>query len=214
RILPQALKARPSALGWSPWRTRTRAKTSRVAQTLTEAEFRLAANPPAGSYAAGHGHSFAYLLGAPDRPAMVELLSRLAATAPWLSDAQLQDLAVHCSRSAAVARESGQDEVRIALTAAGQAQLAGLAAAARALLPDLRTGMLTTRPGIYAAAGLVSPATAARSPGATEADGTAGEAGCAGEAGTSGLSGRVGLVISAQPDELANLPQRQLSRIL
>jgi enediyne polyketide synthase len=226
RTWPRAVKARPPSPGWSPWHPRTRS---------TEPAIRLAASRTTGTYAAGPAHSFAYLLGAPDRPAMVELLSRLAATAPWLSDAQLQDLAVHCSRSAAVARESGQDEVRIALTASGQEQLAGLAATARKLVATLKSGILTTRPGIYAAVGPVRPAAAAGPGGPAEAAGSRVEAdargpadaagtadvsgaaevtGAAGVVGSAGMSGRVGLVIAAQPDELADLPQRQLSRIL
>ena len=193
RVLPRATKHRPA---------------SRTAPRVAEAVLRMPAGHPAETYAGGPGHSFAYLLAASDRPAMVELLSRLAASAPWLSDAQLQDLAVHCSRSAAAAREFGQDKVRIALIASGQEQLAGLAAAAGALVPTLPSGIMTARPGIYAAAGPVSPAPAS---GPTE---PAGVAGSALEGESAGMPGRVGLVISAQPDDLANLPQRQLSRIL
>jgi len=296
RAWPRAVKARPPSPGWSPWHTRTRSKTSQTTPKLTEPAIRLAVSRPPGTYAVAPGHAFAYLLRAPDRAAMVGLLSRLAATVPWLSDAQMQDLAVHCSRSAADARASGRDEVRIALIASDQDQLAGLAAAARTLVPTLKSGILTVRPGIYAAVGPVGPAAAARPVGPAEAAGPAGPAetagsaveaereradaagpadaagsavtvasadaaaagdaaaadaagagdaaaapgvtgaadvtgagavagtgdvtgaddvtGAVGSAGSAGMPGRVVLVISAQPDELADLPQRQLSRIL
>jgi len=146
RAVPRAVRTRHPSRGWSHWHARTGTRTSQTAHKPAEPALPPVTGRPAGTYAAGPGHSFAYLFGAPDRPTMVGLMSRLAATAPWLSDAQLQDLAVHCSRSAADARESGQDEVKVALIASGQEQLAGLAAASRAIAPTLRNGILTTRP--------------------------------------------------------------------
>ncbi|HEX9514831.1 MAG TPA: SDR family NAD(P)-dependent oxidoreductase [Streptosporangiaceae bacterium] len=224
RAVPRAVRTRHPSRGWSHWHAKTGTRTSQTAHKPAEPALPPVTGRPAGTYAAGPGHSFAYLFGAPDRPTMVGLMSRLAATAPWLSDAQLQDLAVHCSRSAADARESGQDEVKVALIASGQEQLAGLAAASRAIAPTLRNGILTTRPGIYAAVGPVDPPLTAGLAGAAEDARSPVEAGdvtgaedvtdAAGSADSAGVPGRVGLVISAQPDELADLPQRQLSRIL
>jgi enediyne polyketide synthase len=89
-----------------------------------------------------------YLLHAPSRDAMDALLARLAHMAPWLSDAELGDLACQLGRDAA-----HQGPVRVALIASKQDQLARLAAQAAALLPGLPAGQVTMRPGIFAADG-------------------------------------------------------------
>ena len=151
--------------------------------------------PPRGrpaTYAHAPGHTFAYLLRAPDRAAMIKLLSRISLIAPWLSDAQLQDLAADLARSAAGHADHFEHEIRLALTAASQEQLAELAMAARALLPDQLSAALSIRPGIYMAAGPVAPI-----------------AECAGQG-----QPKIALVISGQGNEPADLPQRQLSRLL
>ncbi|MDR2985151.1 MAG: polyketide synthase, partial [Nocardiopsaceae bacterium] len=77
-----------------------------------------------GRYAAAADHPFAYLLRAPNQAAVTKLLYRIAAIAPWLSDAQMQDLAVHLARSAGEQGDADGNEIRIALTAASQEQLA------------------------------------------------------------------------------------------
>jgi enediyne polyketide synthase len=86
-----------------------------------------------------------FLLHAPDRFALAGVLARLAAVAPWLSDAELQDLA--CS----LARDPGkQGRTRVAIVAAGQEELSVRAAEAAELLPGLAEGLLTVHPGIFA----------------------------------------------------------------
>src|SRR5262249_14584625 len=93
---------------------------------------RMVASRSAGSYAPTPGHPFAYLLRACDRQAMTALLARIATIATWLSDAQMQDLAVHLSRqSEGTTGKAGQHYLRIALTAADQDQLATLATTAK-----------------------------------------------------------------------------------
>lgn len=203
----RAAQARPRGLARAvPARPAARARTLRNGRLgkgspppafLTEPALRLPAARPAGRYPAGTCHPFAYLLHASDLQTMTTLLSRIRAIGPWLSDAELQDLAVLLARShgtpaIAAAARSG---IRIALVASGQEELAARAAQAMALLPELAdqadvqsrpeltTGMVT-RPGIFAA--------------------PAGQ----------NAAGRIALILSGQPDSLADLPQRQLSRIL
>jgi enediyne polyketide synthase len=176
-------KAAPQRSGGLP--RGGQAPQSSPARPLRSVRIASPPGPRADARQAGPGHSFAYLLRTPDRQAMIELLSRIMARAPWLSDAELQDLAIHFSREAADVREPGQHEVRIGLTASGQQDLAALAAEARTLVPTLEPGTLTTLPGIYAVAG------------------------------TLGLAQpRIAAVISSQQDDLSGLPQRQLTRML
>ncbi len=96
----------------------------------------------------GPSRSAAYLLHAADRTAMGKLLARIARVAPWLSDAELVDLACQLARDAA-----DQGPVRMALVASSQDHLARLASQAAGLLPALPEGLLTLRPGLYAADG-------------------------------------------------------------
>ena len=92
------------------------------------------------------GEPVPFLLHAPDRFALAAVLTRLADTARWLSDAELQDLA--CT----LAREPGpQGPCRIGLIAAGQEQLAAAAADAVIMLGELTEGLLSVRPAFYAA---------------------------------------------------------------
>jgi len=185
RSLPRAVQTRPATPARSRRPASVRSKAATRAQNLTEPALRLAVTRSSGTYARSPEQQFAYLLTAPDRTAMIAALTRLAAIAPWLSDAQLQDLAVTLSQAAGPAGQA----VRIALTAAGQDELAGLASEAMRLLPGLSGTAIGTRPGIYADQG----------PGG----------------GTGALAdGDVALVITGQPDDLPDLPQRQLSRML
>jgi enediyne polyketide synthase len=152
---------------------------------------RLAATRASGSHAPAPGHTFVNLLRAPDQAAMIKLLRRIAAIAAWLSDAQMQDLAAHLARSAGEQGCEGA-EIRVALTAASQEQLAELASAAIALVPAQPVAPLSIRAGICMAAG---PAVAA----------TASEA---------GARPKVALMISGHTADLNDLPLRQLSRML
>ena len=92
--------------------------------------------------------TFAYLLHAPDRAGLAASLTRLAHIAPWLTDAELHDLACQLARDAA-----DREPVRVALVASRQEQLARLAREAVALLADLADGVLVIRPGLVAANG-------------------------------------------------------------
>src|SRR5215472_9476697 len=107
---------------------------------------RAAAITPAVSGGPPRPHTF--MLHAPDRGAMDALLARVAHVAPWLSDAEMGDLACQFGRDAA-----HQGQVRIALIATRQEQLARLASQACALLPGMTDGALVMRPGILAADG-------------------------------------------------------------
>jgi enediyne polyketide synthase len=107
---------------------------------------RAAAITPAVS--GGPPRPYTFLLHAPDRGAMDALLARVAHVAPWLSDAELGDLACQLGRDAA-----HQGPVRVALVATRQDQLARLASQASALLPGMTDGALVMRPGIFAADG-------------------------------------------------------------
>ena len=94
----------------------------------------------------GAARSTAYLLHAPDRTALAAILARIAHVAPWLSDAELGDLACQLARDAA-----DQGPMRMALIASKQDQLARLASQATAMLAGLGDGLLAQRPGIFAA---------------------------------------------------------------
>lgn len=86
-----------------------------------------------------------FLLHAPDRFALARLLSRIADIGDWLSDAEMQDLA--CT----LCRDMGeQGQVRVAIVAARQEQLAMLAREAITMLPYLADGLMAVRPGIFA----------------------------------------------------------------
>ncbi|MGI9006756.1 MAG: beta-ketoacyl synthase N-terminal-like domain-containing protein [Streptosporangiaceae bacterium] len=199
RALPRAVQARPPAQARSLRQGKLR-KAALPPENLTEPGRRLPATRPAGRHP-GTGHQFAYVLQAPDQRTMIAVLSRIGDLGPWLSDAELQDLAVLLARThgapaippagrppagrpADAPPAPGPPGLRIALIAASQDELAARATQAMALLPELTSPGLRTRPGIFAA----GPGTVA--------------------------AGRVALVISGQPDDLADLPQRQLSRIL
>ena len=103
---------------------------------------------PGGRRPIGAVRPAAYLLHAPDRAALGEVLSRIAQVAPWLSDGEMQDLACQLAREAA-----SQGPARVAIVATRQEQLARLASEAVTLLPKLSDGLLTVRPGIFAADG-------------------------------------------------------------
>ena len=90
----------------------------------------------------------AYLLHAPDRKALLPVLARIAQVSPWLSDAEMRDLACQLARDT---REQGP--VRMAIVASRQEQLARLATDAMTMLPRLADGLLAVQPGIYAADG-------------------------------------------------------------
>ena len=90
--------------------------------------------------------SMPFLLHAPDRFALAAVLSRLADVATWMSDAELADLACMLGRE-----PRSQGRVRVGLVATRPAQLAVLAREAASLLPQLGEGLLTLRPGIFAA---------------------------------------------------------------
>ena len=224
RALPRAVQTRPPS-GGRLRQARLRAKAP-LPQNVTETALPLTPTHASGTYPAGPGHIFAFLLRAPDRAAMIKLLSRIALVAPWLSDAEMQDLAVHLARTAATRDgEPSGHEIRLALTAASQEQLAGLAKAARALVPAQPDAPLSIRPGICIAAGPVAsiaqpaaaasePAAAASEPAAAASEAAAAAAGRAGKARAAVGRAGVALVISGQPDELTDLPQRQLSRLL
>ena len=96
----------------------------------------------------GQSRAIAYLLHAPDRKALLPVLARIAQVSPWLSDAEMRDLACQLARDT---REQGP--VRMAIVASRQDQLARLATDAMTMLPRLADGLLAVRPGIYAADG-------------------------------------------------------------
>ncbi|HEY3907834.1 MAG TPA: beta-ketoacyl synthase N-terminal-like domain-containing protein [Streptosporangiaceae bacterium] len=90
----------------------------------------------------------AFLVHAADRAELTEILSRIADVAPWLSDAQLQDLACQLAVEAA---GNGQGRARAAIVATRQEQLARLAREAIMMLPKLTGSLISTRPGIFVA---------------------------------------------------------------
>ena len=90
----------------------------------------------------------AFFVHAADRAELTEILSRIADVAPWLSDAQLQDLACQLAVEAA---GNGQGRARAAIVATRQEQLARLAREAITMLPKLTGSLISTRPGIFVA---------------------------------------------------------------
>jgi len=122
------------------------AGTRAAAPAAATSVVRAAAIMPAVSGGPPRPHTF--LLRAPDRGAMDALLARVTRVAPWLSDAEMGDLACQLGHDAA-----HQGPVRIALIATRQDQLARLASQASALLPGMTDGALVMRPGIFAADG-------------------------------------------------------------
>ena len=116
------------------------------APTAGRAETRPAADTDARREIGSLARSTAYLLHAQDRAALAAILARIAHVAPWLSDAELGDLACQLARDAA-----DQGPMRMALVASKQDQLARLASQATAMLSGLGDGLLAQRPGIYAA---------------------------------------------------------------
>ncbi len=88
----------------------------------------------------------AFLVHAPDRRALIAILSRITDMAPWLSDAELRDLACQLAIEAA-----DQGRVKVAIVATRQEQLARLANEAITIVPKLTNGLVSTRPGIFAA---------------------------------------------------------------
>ena len=115
---------------------------------IPHAESGRAASPTAMTPRAADGpaRTAAYLLHAPDSAALAAVLSRIAEVAPWLCDAELQDLACHLAR-----QTTEQGQARVAIVASTQEQLARLASEALTLLPQLTAGLLAVRPGIFAA---------------------------------------------------------------
>ncbi len=94
----------------------------------------------------GLGHPCAFFLQACDRATLTALLARIADVAAWLSDAELRDLACQLAIEAA-----DRGTARVAIIATRQEQLARLASEAITMLPRLTPGMVSTRPGIFAA---------------------------------------------------------------
>ncbi|HUC21198.1 MAG TPA: SDR family NAD(P)-dependent oxidoreductase [Streptosporangiaceae bacterium] len=86
-----------------------------------------------------------FLVHAPSRQALEKVLSRIADIADWLSDAEMQDLACSLGRD-----PEKQGQVRVAIVAIRQEQLAMLAREAVTMLPYLSDGLMTLRPGIFA----------------------------------------------------------------
>jgi len=122
------------------FRVRPRARRTPHAAVTTPTAI---ARPP-GAVTRSH----AYLLDAQDRSGLAASLARIADIAPWLSDAELHDLACQ------LARDAASEPVRAVIVASRQEQLARLARQAVALLPDLTGGRLTIRPGIVMADGM------------------------------------------------------------
>ena len=90
----------------------------------------------------------AFLVHAADRAELTEILTRIAEVAPWLSDAQLQDLAAQLAVEAAW---NSQGRARAAIVATRQEQLARLAREAITMLPKLTGSLISARPGIFVA---------------------------------------------------------------
>jgi enediyne polyketide synthase len=101
--------------------------------------------------AAGPGQAtqtVVYLLQAADRATLATGLARIAGIAPWMADAELHDLACQL---ASEADDPGQ--IRVAIVASRQEQLARLAREAITMLPGLTASWFASRPGIFAADG-------------------------------------------------------------
>nr|MDA8323601.1 beta-ketoacyl synthase N-terminal-like domain-containing protein [Actinomycetota bacterium] len=132
--------------------------------------------PAAAGYSMDAQHPAAFLFQAPDRLALTSVLSRIADVAPWLSDAELGDLAIQLSSTA-----TAEPAARVAIIAARQEQLARRASEAITLLPRLTGGLLKSAPGIIAA---------------------------------DAADGRVTLLLSGRRASSADLPQRELARLM
>ncbi|HEV2243103.1 MAG TPA: polyketide synthase, partial [Streptosporangiaceae bacterium] len=141
-----AVKSAKAAPGAGTYADAEATGTRAAAPAAATPVVRAAAITPAVS--GGPPRPYTFLLHAPDRGAMDALLARVAHVAPWLSDAEMGDLACQLGRDAA-----HQGPVRIALVATSQDQLARLAGQASALLPGMTDGALVMRPGIFAADG-------------------------------------------------------------
>ena len=89
-----------------------------------------------------------FLLHAPDRLALVAVLSRVAEIAGGLSDAEMQDLACMLGRDTVE-----QGRARVAIVATRQEQLALLAREAVTILAHLADGLMAVRPGVFASEG-------------------------------------------------------------
>ncbi|MBO0807815.1 MAG: polyketide synthase, partial [Actinobacteria bacterium] len=88
-----------------------------------------------------------FVFSGPDREAVTRELTKVAAVAPWLSDAELGDLACQ------LGSQDAAGPVRAGLAARSQDELARLAGGAAGLLGDLAPGKLAADAGIYAADG-------------------------------------------------------------
>ncbi len=88
----------------------------------------------------------AFFVHAADTSALATVLARIAKVAPWLSDAEFGDLACQLAVEAA-----DQGCARVAIVARRQEQLGRLASEAIDMLPGLTGGLVSTRPGIFAA---------------------------------------------------------------
>jgi enediyne polyketide synthase len=88
-----------------------------------------------------------FAFSGPDRETVAAQLTRVSGLAAGLSDSELGDLACQLGRQAAAG------PTRIAVVAASQDELARLTQEAAELLPDLASGQLTARPGLFAADG-------------------------------------------------------------
>ena len=88
-----------------------------------------------------------FAISGPDRETVAAQLAGVARAATGLSDSELGDLACQ------LGRQASRGPVRVAIVTASQDELARLSREAAELLPRLRTGQLTARPGLFAADG-------------------------------------------------------------
>jgi enediyne polyketide synthase len=88
-----------------------------------------------------------FTISGPDRETVAAQLAAVARAATGLSDSELGDLACQ------LGRQASRGPVRVAIVTASQDELARLSREAAELLPRLRTGQLTARPGLFAADG-------------------------------------------------------------
>ena len=88
-----------------------------------------------------------FAISGPDRETVAAQLAAVARAATGLSDSELGDLACQ------LGRQASRGPVRVAIVTASQDELARLSREAVELLPRLRTGQLTARPGLFAADG-------------------------------------------------------------
>jgi enediyne polyketide synthase len=90
----------------------------------------------------------AFVFSGRDRACVAAELTRVAALAPWLSDAEIHDLACQLGN-----RSGGAGPVRVALVAGSPDELGQRAGQAVTLLRGLRPGRLAVAAGSYAAEG-------------------------------------------------------------